>query len=345
MWRSVTRSWSDPGRSRSDGMVSEGSSYVDESMISGEPVPAAKDAGDTVVGGTINTTGAFVFKATAVGSDTALARIVQMVRNAQASKAPSQRLADTAGKYLTYVALGSGLVTFLAWMLFGGHGADFAMTAAVSAIVIACPDALALATPTAITVGVGQGAKGGVLFKNATALEDTAMVDTVVFDKTGTLTEGRPAVTDIVAADGVSEDDVLRTAATADQPSQHPLAQAVIDAARRRGLDIEPPADFDSVPGHGVVSTVDGQRVLIGNLRLTQREGVDVDGLSERAAALAGDGKTAMYVAARGKPLGLIAVADTIRDSARVAVDNLHQTGVCCVDRGRVLRHASAPCG
>ncbi len=310
-----------------DGMVSEGSSYVDESMITGEPVPAAKEVGDTVVGGTINTTGAFVFKTTAVGSDTALARIVQMVRNAQASKAPAQRLADTAGKYLTYVALGSGLVTFLAWMLFGEHGADFAVTAAVSAVVIACPDALALATPTAITVGVGQGAKGGVLFKNATALEDTAGVDTVVFDKTGTLTEGRPAVTDIVAADGVSDDDVLRLAATADQPSQHPLAQAIIAAANQRGLDIKPPAGFDSVPGHGVVATVDGQRVLIGNLRLMQGEGVDVDGLREHAADLAGDGKTAMYVAAQGRPLGLVAVADTIRDSARVAVDSLHQTG------------------
>jgi len=310
-----------------DGKVSEGSSYVDESMITGEPVPVAKRVGATVVGGTINTTGAFVFTATAVGADTALSRIVQMVRNAQASKAPAQRLADTAGKYLVYVALASGVLTFAAWMVFGGHGLGFAMTAAVSAIVIACPDALALATPTAITVGVGQGARGGVLFKNATALEATAGVDTVVFDKTGTLTEGKPAVTDIVAARGVPDDEVLQMAAIADQPSQHPLAQAIVDAARQRGLDIKPPAGFDSVPGHGVVSTVDGQRVLIGNLRLMQREGVDVDGLTDRAGALASDGKTAMYVAAQGQPLGLVAVADTIRDSARSAVDSLHQAG------------------
>jgi P-type Cu2+ transporter len=311
-----------------DGTVIEGSSYVEESMITGEPVPVAKEVGATVVGGTINSTGAFVFNATAVGADTALSRIVQMVRNAQASKAPAQRLADIAGKYLVYVALGSGALTFAAWAIFGDHGIGFAMTAAVSAIVIACPDALALATPTAITVGVGQGARGGVLFKNATALEATAGVDTVVFDKTGTLTEGKPAVTDIVAALGVTDDQVLKMAATADQPSQHPLARAIIDAARQQGMDVEPPAEFDSVPGHGVVSTVDGQQVLIGNLRLMQREGIDVDGLRGSAAALAGDGKTAMYVAAQGKPLGLVAVADTVRDSARQAVDGLHQASV-----------------
>jgi Cu2+-exporting ATPase len=280
------------------------------------------------VGGTINSTGAFVFTATAVGADTALARIVQMVRNAQASKAPAQRLADLAGRYLVYVALVSGALTFAVWVIFGERGVGFAMTAAVSAIVIACPDALALATPTAITVGVGQGARGGVLFKNATALEATAGVDTVVFDKTGTLTEGKPAVTDIVtAAPGVTDDQVLKMAATADEPSQHPLARAIVDAARQHGMDIESPAAFDSVPGHGVVSTVDGQRVLIGNVRLMQRAGVDIDDLSKSAADLAGDGKTAMYVAAQGKPLGLVAVADTVRDSARQAVDSLHQAG------------------
>ncbi|HEX2401966.1 MAG TPA: copper-translocating P-type ATPase, partial [Mycobacterium sp.] len=311
-----------------DGKIVEGSSYVDESMITGEPVPAAKEVGSTVVGGTINSTGAFVFTATAVGADTALARIVQMVRNAQASKAPAQRLADIAGRYLVYVALVSGALTFAVWVIFGERGVGFAMTAAVSAIVIACPDALALATPTAITVGVGQGARGGVLFKNATALEATAGVDTVVFDKTGTLTEGKPAVTDIVtAAPGVTDDQVLKMAATADEPSQHPLARAIVDAARQHGMDIESPAAFDSVPGHGVVSTVDGQRVLIGNVRLMQRAGVDIDDLSKSAADLAGDGKTAMYVAAQGKPLGLVAVADTVRDSARQAVDSLHQAG------------------
>ncbi|MEV0270009.1 copper-translocating P-type ATPase [Hamadaea sp. NPDC050747] len=311
-----------------DGEVLDGSSYVDESMITGEPVPVAKQAGAKVVGGTINTTGAFSFRATAVGADTALARIVQMVRNAQASKAPAQRLADTAGKYLVYVALGAGAFTFLAWAIFGSHGIGFAVTAAVSAIVIACPDALALATPTAITVGVGQGARGGVLFKNAAALEATAGVTAAVFDKTGTLTAGTPSVTDVVALDGVAEDDMLRLAASADQPSQHPLAEAIVTAARDQGSAVNPPQDFDSVPGHGVVATVEGRRVLIGNVRLLERERISLDGLPDRAAALAADGKTAMYVAVDGTPWGLIAVADKVRDSAKDAIAALHSDGV-----------------
>jgi Cu2+-exporting ATPase len=307
-----------------DGRVVDGSSYVDESMITGEPVPVAKQSGSTVVGGTINTTGAFTFTATAVGADTALARIVQMVRNAQASKAPAQRLADTAGRYLVYVALGAGAITFATWAIFGGHGIGFAVAAAVSAIVIACPDALALATPTAITVGVGQGARGGVLFKNAAALEATAGVTTVVFDKTGTLTAGKPSVTDVVPVDGADPGELIRLAASADQPSQHPLAEAIVAAARAGGHQVNPPQKFDSVPGHGVVATVDGRRVLIGNARLLQRESISSDGLTDRAVSLATDGKTAMYVAADGRALGLIAVADTVRDSAHAAITTLH---------------------
>ncbi|MEU9338584.1 copper-translocating P-type ATPase [Streptomyces sp. NPDC048290] len=314
-----------------DGTVLDGASHVDESMISGEPLPVAKTAGSPVVGGTINTTGAFTFTATAVGADTALARIVAMVRNAQASKAPAQRLADTAGKYIVYLALGSGIVTFLAWALIGDEGVGFAITAAVSAVVIACPDALALATPTAITVGVGQGARGGVLFKNATALEATAAIDTVVFDKTGTLTEGKPSVTDVVPVPGVDEETVLRLAARADQPSQHPLATAIVGAAEERGWTVEPPSAFDSVPGYGVTATVDDRRVLLGNARLLEREGVAVQALVAQADRLAADGKTAMYVAADGKPLGLVAVADTVRASARAAVAELHHDGVTAV--------------
>ncbi len=311
-----------------DGEVAEGKSYVDESMITGEPVPAAKQPGSRVVGGTINTTGSFAFTATAVGADTALARIVQMVRDAQASKAPAQRLADKAGKYLVFIALGAGALTFATWMLFGVYGAGFAMTAAVSAIVIACPDALALATPTAITVGVGQGARGGVLFKNAAALEASAGIDTVVFDKTGTLTHGRPALTDVVNAQGVAREEVLRLAATADQPSQHPLAQAIVAGAREAGMPVGVPEDFDSLPGQGVVATVGGQRVLVGNLRLMRHEKVDADGLTESAQELAAAGKTAMYVAVQGRALGLVAVADTVRGSARDAIAALHASGV-----------------
>ncbi|PYE53934.1 heavy metal translocating P-type ATPase [Deinococcus yavapaiensis] len=311
-----------------DGQVTSGHSYVDESMVSGEPVPVAKEAGARVTGGTVNQTGAFTFKATAVGADTALSRIVQMVQNAQASRAPAQRLADQAGKYLVFLALGSGLLAFLAWSFFGGEGVVFALTAAVSTVVIACPDALALATPTAITVGVGKAAKEGVLFKNATALEATANVDTVVFDKTGTLTAGKPALTDIVPAAGVTEGELLRLAASADRPSQHPLAEAIVRGAQAQGLSLVAPESFDSVPGHGVVATVEGRRVLIGNRKLMNREGVNVALMPVEVERLAGNAKTAMYVAADGELLGVVAVADTIRESAREAVRLLHALGV-----------------
>lgn len=311
-----------------DGEVTSGSSYVDESMITGEPVPVAKTAGAKVIGGTVNQTGAFNFKATAVGADTALARIVQMVQNAQASKAPAQRLADTAGKYLVFVAIGSGLLAFVVWYFFGGAGALFALTAAVSTIVIACPDALALATPTAITVGVGKGAREGVLFKNATALEATAGVNTVIFDKTGTLTAGKPSLTDVIPANGTSENELLRFAASADQPSQHPLAEAIVAGARERNLELIAPQKFDSIPGHGVEARVDGRRVLIGNAQLMNREGVRLNGLEARVEELAQQAKTAMYVAVDNQAAGVVAVADTVRESARQAVKSLHDMGI-----------------
>jgi len=311
-----------------DGEVISGSSYVDESMITGEPIPVSKTEGKKVIGGTVNQTGAFNFRATAVGADTALSRIVQMVQNAQASKAPAQRLADLAGKYLVFIALGSGLVAFLVWYLFGGQGFLFALTAAVSTIVIACPDALALATPTAITVGVGKGAREGVLFKNATALEETAGIDMVIFDKTGTLTQGKPALTDIIASDGFLEEELLRLAASADQPSRHPLAQAIVAGAREHRIDVAKPEKFDSIPGHGVEAQIGGRWVLIGNKRLMEREGIETGRHNERAQALASDGKTAMYVAVDKQIAGLVAVADTIRESARQAVRALHESGV-----------------
>ncbi len=311
-----------------DGMVVSGSSYVDESMITGEPIPVAKTDGQKVIGGTVNQTGAFNFRATAVGADTALSRIVQMVQNAQASKAPAQRLADRAGKYLVFVALGSGVVAFVAWYVVGDKGLLFALTAAVSTIVIACPDALALATPTAITVGVGKGAREGVLFKNATALEETAGIDTVIFDKTGTLTQGKPALTDVVPAEGVVERDLLRFAASADRPSQHPLAEAILAGAGARGIEVPPPEKFDSIPGYGVEARVDGRRVLLGNRRLLERERIEPDGLDGVVQTFASDGKTAMYVAVDGKAAGVVAVADTVRESARQAVRALHALGV-----------------
>ena len=311
-----------------DGEVISGSSYVDESMITGEPIPVAKTEGKKVIGGTVNQTGAFTFRATAVGADTALSRIVQMVQNAQASKAPAQRLADQAGKVLVYVALGSGLAAFAIWYFIGGEGLLFALTAAVSTVVIACPDALALATPTAITVGVGKGAREGVLFKNATALEGTAGIDTVIFDKTGTLTQGKPALADIIATDGFVEQELLRLAASADQPSQHPLAEAIVAGAKERGIKLARPSSFNSIPGHGVEAEIDGRRVLIGNRRLMAREGVEAGELDACVQALASDGKTAMYVAVDRRIAGVVAVADTIRESARQAVRALHEFGV-----------------
>ena len=310
-----------------DGVVTDGSSYVDESMLTGEPIPVAKGPGDEVVGATRNQQGAFRFRATKVGADTALARIVGMVQNAQSSKAPAQRLADVAGKYLVIVALAAGVVTFLVWLVFGHQGIAFALSAAVAAIVIACPDALALATPTAITVGVGGAARAGVLFRNAAVLEAAAKVDTVVFDKTGTLTEGRPSVTDVIPAAGVEENDILRLAAAADAHSEHPLATAVVEAAKQRALVVDPPSDFEAVPGHGVQATVGGRVVLVGNRRLLERHGI-TPGLEREAERLRAEAKTALYVAADNRTLGLIAVADRIRPTAKSAVSALHDLGI-----------------
>jgi len=310
-----------------DGVVTEGSSYVDQSMLTGEPVPVAKGPGDEVVGGTRNQQGAFRFRATKVGADTALARIVAMVREAQSSKAPAQRLADLAGKYLVIVALSAGAITLAAWLLFGHQGISFALSAAVAAIVIACPDALALATPTAITVGVGRAARAGVLFRNAAVLEAAAQVDTVVFDKTGTLTEGKPSVTDVIPTAGVEEAEILRLAAAADAQSEHPIATALVAAAKQRALAIEPPSHFEAVPGHGVQAMVGGRTVLLGNRRLLERNGV-TPGFEREAQRLRADAKTALYVAADGRMLGLIAVADRIRPNAQRAVAALHDLGI-----------------
>jgi Cu2+-exporting ATPase len=311
-----------------DGTVIGGNSYVDESMISGEPIPVEKRAGAKVIGGTVNQTGSFVFRAEAVGADTALSRIVAMVQDAQASKAPAQEMADLAGKYLVFVALSAGVVAFLVWN-FLGAGVIFAITAAVSTIVIACPDALALATPTAITVGVGKGAREGVLFKNATALEQTARIQRVVFDKTGTLTVGKPSVTDLLAATGSSDAEVLRYAASADRTSEHPLAQAIVNEATSRSLPLAGTTSFQALPGLGVSATVDGRTVIVGNVSLMQRDGVSVAReWHDRAAQLAEDAKTPMYVAADRHFIGIVGVADKVRPSAMEAVRALHDMGV-----------------
>lgn len=311
-----------------DAEVAEGESEVDESTVTGESLPVSKRPGDRLVGATINKNGTLRARATAVGSDTALAQIVQLVQEAQNSKAPGQRLADRAAFWLVLVALLGGALTFAVWYFVVGRDAQEALLFAITVVVITCPDALGLATPTAIMVGSGLGARRGILFKHAMGLEQAARLDTVVFDKTGTLTRGEPEVVAVATADGFPEDEVLRLVAAAEQESEHPLAAAIVDAARRRGLDLPRAASFEAVPGHGAIATVEGRRLVIGNGRLLARENIDLDGLAATADELAGEGRTTVAVALDGKPSALIAIADAPRDTAAEAVRALTELGV-----------------
>ncbi len=310
-----------------DGEVTEGKSYVDESMITGEPVPVEKSEGVKVTGGTLNTTGSFRFKAEHVGNDMALSRIVQMVQLAQGSKAPAQRLADQAGKYLVFVALGAGAAALIIWLLLGASPV-FAITVAVATVVIACPDALALATPTAITVGMGLGANNGVLIKDATALEGVATLDAVVMDKTGTLTEGKPSVTDVVMISNANEDDLMAKVAALEADSEHPLATAIVRYAEEKGLSLGDMSGFESIPGHGAFATVDGSRVAIGNSKMMTKEGAALKDTADKAATLSSEGKTVTYVALDGELTALIALADKPKESAKQAVKGLHELGL-----------------
>jgi Cu2+-exporting ATPase len=311
-----------------DAEVLEGESSVDESMVTGESMPVSKRPGDALVGATINKNGTLRAGATAVGSDTALAQIVKLVQEAQNSKAPAQRMADKAAFWLVLVALVGGLGTFVVWYLVVGASVQESLVYAITVVVITCPDALGLATPTAIMVGTGLGARRGILFKNAIAIEQAAKLDTVVFDKTGTLTRGEPEVVSIVTADGVSEDEALRLVAAAERESEHPLAEAIVNAAEARGLEGAKVDAFEAVPGHGAIATVEGRRLAIGNERLLVREGVELDGLMPKAHALAGEGRTVVQVAIDGNPAALIAIADAPRDTARDAVESLTQQDI-----------------
>jgi len=311
-----------------DAEVLEGESEVDESTVTGESLPVHKGAGDRVVGGTINKNGTLRARAVAVGSDTALAQIVQLVQEAQNSKAPGQRLADRAAFWLVLVALLGGALTFLIWWGVVGRDVQDALLFAITVVVITCPDALGLATPTAIMVGSGMGARRGILFKHALALERGATLDTVVLDKTGTLTRGEPEVVAVATADGVTEDEVLEAAAAVEAESEHPLAEAIVTAARARGLQVPRAEGFEAVPGHGAIATVAGRRLAIGNARLLSREGVALDGLAERAGELAGEGRTTVQVAIDGRAAAVIAIADAPRDTAVEAVRALKDLGV-----------------
>ena len=305
-----------------DGVVEDGESEIDESMVTGESLPVAKTVGSEVIGASVNTTGTLRVRATAVGSDTALAQIVALVQQAQNSKAPGQRLADRAAFWLVFVALLGGTATFAVWLA-AGRPVTEALLFAITVVVVTCPDALGLATPTAIMVGTGMGAKRGVLFKNATALETSAQIDTVVMDKTGTLTRGEPEVTDVVT-DGMAEDELLALAAAVERESEHPLAEAVVRRAAEAGARTLTAVGFRNIPGHGAGAQVGDRRVLVGNRRLMDTENVALGDLAERRDQLAAAGRTAVLVAVDGRVAGVIALADAARDTAAAAVAELH---------------------
>nr|WP_253940147.1 copper-translocating P-type ATPase [Diaphorobacter sp. JS3050] len=312
-----------------DGVVTEGSSAVDESMLTGEPVPVTKRAGDGLIGATMNTSGALVMRADKVGAATMLSQIVQMVANAQRSKAPMQRMADVvAGKFVVVVVL-IAIATFFVWGFFGPEPSwVFGLINAVAVLIIACPCALGLATPMSVMVATGRAATQGILFRDAGAIEKMREVDTLIVDKTGTLTEGKPAFDTAVAAPGYTPDEVLRLAASLDQGSEHPLADAIVRAARDKGLNLTKADDFESGSGIGVRGAVDGRRLALGNTTLMEQEGIKVDALKTDAERLRGEGASVMHLAVDGQLAGLLAVTDPIKSSTPEAIHTLHASGL-----------------
>jgi Cu+-exporting ATPase len=312
-----------------DGVVLEGHSAVDESMVTGEPLPAEKNPGDKVTGATVNATGSFVMRAERVGSDTLLAQIVAMVAEAQRSRAPIQKLVDTISAWFVPAVVIIALVTFVVWSILGPPPAmGFALVNAVAVLIIACPCALGLATPMSIMVGTGRGAHAGVLVKNAEALELMEEVDTLVVDKTGTLTEGKPRLVGVTATGAVGENELLRLVASLERGSEHPLAAAIVKGAEERGLELAAAADFASETGKGVVGSVDGKRVAVGNQALFAPLGIEADGLPARAEDLRKEGQGVMLVAVDGRPAGLVAVADPIKQSAIGALQALRRARI-----------------
>ncbi|MGY1741702.1 MULTISPECIES: heavy metal translocating P-type ATPase [unclassified Blastococcus] len=313
-----------------DGVVTEGATAVDESMLTGESLPVDKAAGDTVIGATVNRTGTVVLRATAVGADTALAQIVRLVEDAQGAKVPLQRLADRVSAWFVPVVLALAAATFAAWALFGPDTGSMTMaiTTTIAVLIIACPCALGLATPTAVMVGTGRAAELGILIGNGDALETARRVTAVVLDKTGTITRGKPALTGITTTGGWDDDDVLALVAAAETGSEHPVGEALVAAARARSLDLPPLRSFDAIPGHGIDATVGDRHLLVGNQALMTARGVDVAGLAATAARAAAAGQTAMFVAVDGRPAAVLAVADTVRPESAEAVAQLQALGV-----------------
>ncbi len=312
-----------------DGVVIEGTSAIDESMLTGEPVPVTKRPGDKVIGATMNTSGSLIMRSERVGSETVLAQIVQMVAEAQRSKAPMQRLADRVAGYFVVAVVAVALVSFFAWGFLGGErGWLFGLINAVAVLIIACPCALGLATPMSIMVATGRAAAQGVLFKDAAAIEHFGRLDTLIVDKTGTLTEGRPVLEKAIPISGIDDAEVLRVAASVDQGSEHPLAAAIVSAAREKGLALARVEDFESSSGIGVRGRVEGRHVALGNAALMNEEGVDIDARAHEAEALRKEGASVMFLARDKQLLGLLAVSDPIKASTREAVEALHRAGM-----------------
>jgi Cu+-exporting ATPase len=312
-----------------DGVVREGNSAVDESMLTGESIPVEKHTGDPVMGGTINKTGSFKFEATKVGKETALAQIIKLVEEAQGSKAPIQRLADRVASVFVPTVISIALGTFALWLVFGPKpGFTLALLNFVAVLIIACPCAMGLATPTAIMVGTGRGAENGILIKGGESLENIHRVNTILFDKTGTLTQGKPTVTDIVAEKGFDQTQVLEWAASAEKGSEHPLGEAIVRAAEEKGLGLKRVDVFEAIPGQGIKAQINGEAVLLGNLKLMEENGVELDGLEGDLERLAGEGKTPVLVARNHSAAGIIAVADTLKPYSKEAVEALQRMGL-----------------
>jgi len=312
-----------------DGIVRQGYSSVDESMITGESIPVEKKVDDEVIGATINKTGSLEIEATKVGKDTTLAHIVRMVEEAQGSKAPIQRLADVIASYFVPAVIGIAIVTFVVWYLVGPAPVlTFAFLNFVAVLVIACPCALGLATPTAIMVGTGKGAEHGILIRNGASLERAHQINTVLLDKTGTLTSGEPVVTDIISAHSFSREEVLQLAASAEHNSEHPLGEAVVKAALEEKLELSPSSDFNAVPGQGVEASVDGKKLFLGNLRLMKEQSLSLNGLEPKAAELLEQGKTVMFLGLDGQVAGIVALADTLKPGAKEALQAMRKMGI-----------------
>jgi P-type Cu+ transporter len=312
-----------------DGVIRQGHPSLDESMVTGESLPAEKKEGDEVIGATINKTGSFQFEATRIGKDTTLARIVRLVEEAQGSKAPIQRLADIIASYFVPAVIAIAVVTFIIWYFFGpSPPLTFAFLNFIAVLIIACPCALGLATPTAIMVGTGKGAEHGILIRSAGALERFYKIDTLLLDKTGTLTEGKPEVTDVIAVAPFSENEVLGLAAAVEHDSEHPLGEAVVRAARERQVKIQPTSDFTAIPGHGAEAVVNGKKLLLGNLKLMQDRGVVLQGLGEKAGGLSNTGKTVTFLAIDSRAVGIIGLADTLKPNAAAVMAEIRRMGI-----------------